>query len=131
MFMQHIIPEFLDLCLHFIIILQQFIHAYIHSSIHNGIYIHACVHTYIHTYIQAYILGWFKNKKVKLDTKTPPNFFTLVICIIVIKFQLPTPTGRQCSMTSTYSIVVVKWKHRPNVLQIVITLATFLCNYAV
>src|SRR5688572_19654289 len=83
-----------------------------------------------HPKISIYTVGWFKNIKVKLETKTPPNFFTLVICIILRKFQLPTPTGRRCSITSTYSIVFT-WKHRPNVLQIVITLATFLCNYAV
>ena len=37
--------------------------------------------------------------KFKLETKTPWQFFTPVNCIILIKFQLPTLTGRKCSRT--------------------------------
>jgi len=50
---------------------------------------------------------WSKKNKFKLETKTPSWFVRPVNSITKAKFQLPTPTGRLCSMTLKYCHVLL------------------------
>jgi len=58
------------------------------------------------------VFGGFKKIKFKLLTRAPPMFVRPVKSNILEKFELPSPSERQCSTTSTffhiYSIVKAK-----------------------